>query len=322
MTDETNESSLSHEGDKDTRSTRVPIWHSPAWITAMVGLVSAFLTVPDQFGAYLSKRQDIELARQQTEAARLTNIDSKQAQEYEIVHNTLAQQGTERIFVLRYLAATLDDEDAKRWASEEVARLDELATSQEKLEKTRRDFQNMEQELTGKIDRGENELSKLTEEVENLRTNLNSETTKVTELRQKAGFASNQAMKPFLHIRVERDPDSVTEDLYAHVDFGAVGYTCHFDTLRYCDMVVVVNRPNALKTNPPKALQIILKGGPDLTNYTPRNDEFHSISVALYDTSESITPSLFWSFMPRFVDPVYIPYSCSLEREQHKCIRI
>lgn len=104
-----------------------PIWHSPAWITAIVGVISAFLTVPEVVSGYLSKQQDIALAKQKTEEQRVKNENDKQSLEFTIVNNTLAQQGSERIFVLRYLAKTLDDTDAREWANDEVARLDRIA---------------------------------------------------------------------------------------------------------------------------------------------------------------------------------------------------
>lgn len=97
-----------------------PIWHNPAWVTAIVGVVSAFLTIPEVVSDYLTREQDIEQQR-------LLNANSKLEQEFSVVNTTLAQQGTERIFVLRYLARTLDDEDARSWAEEEVKRLDRIA---------------------------------------------------------------------------------------------------------------------------------------------------------------------------------------------------
>lgn len=110
-----------------------PIWHSPGWITAIVGVVSAFLTIPEVVGDYLSKQQDIELAKQEVIAKSVSNESDKQTLEFRIVNNTLSQQGAERIFVLRYLAKTLDDEDARTWANEEVDRLDKLALLEAEL---------------------------------------------------------------------------------------------------------------------------------------------------------------------------------------------
>ena len=202
--DGTPETSMPHEGDKDTQSTRIPIWHSPAWIAAIVGLVSVFFTVPDLIGSYLSKRQDIELAKQETEAARLGNINSKQEQEFQIVNNTLANQGTERVFVLRYLAATLDDENARSWASAEVQRLDDLAARQEKVEEARRELEKKEIELKSQTDQSGANFTALTRELEMLRTQLSSEQSKVAELRQNAGIGLDSMPEVFTHIRVER----------------------------------------------------------------------------------------------------------------------
>ena len=52
-----------------------PVWKRPAWITAMVGLVSVFFTVPEIVGNYLTKQQEISLAKEQTEAIRLENLE-------------------------------------------------------------------------------------------------------------------------------------------------------------------------------------------------------------------------------------------------------
>lgn len=93
-----------------------PIWHSPAWITAIVALIGSFLTVPDRISGFFEKEQEIERLR-------LSNIQAKQEQELKLVKETLAQQGAERVFLLRYLAETVNDDDAKRWAKTEVTRL-------------------------------------------------------------------------------------------------------------------------------------------------------------------------------------------------------
>ncbi len=66
----------------------------------------------------------------------VSNENNKQNLEFNIVNNTLAQQGSERVFVLRYLAKTLDDEDAKGWAEEEVSRLEKIAELEAELTKT------------------------------------------------------------------------------------------------------------------------------------------------------------------------------------------
>ena len=72
MTDETpNSPEMSAPAKPATsvvaKAARIPIWHSPAWITAIVALVSVFFTVPEVLGNYLSTEQA-------TEAARQTNI--------------------------------------------------------------------------------------------------------------------------------------------------------------------------------------------------------------------------------------------------------
>ena len=58
-----------------------PIWKMLGWITAMIGLISAFITIPEHVAEYLSKIQTIK--------------ENQQALELVIVKDTLAQQGDE-----------------------------------------------------------------------------------------------------------------------------------------------------------------------------------------------------------------------------------
>ena len=99
-----------------------PIWHSPPWITAIVGLVGTFLTVPDIVGNYFQQKQEIEILETKNQGAR-------QEQELGLVKATLAQQGTERVFLLRYISATADDDDARNWAKDEVGRFVQAGVS-------------------------------------------------------------------------------------------------------------------------------------------------------------------------------------------------
>ncbi|WP_089727778.1 hypothetical protein [Candidatus Thiosymbion oneisti] len=170
------------------------IWKKPAWITAIVGLISVFLTVPEIIGNYLAKQQDIEIAKENTRALKLKNTESKQDQEFEIVNNILARQGTERVFALRYLAATLDDPDAKAWATKEVERLDKLAGSQEELSKAKQELERKEKELQALISKGDADTQKLEAEVETLQASLDLKDTELAELRQKAGLGDQRTL--------------------------------------------------------------------------------------------------------------------------------
>lgn len=181
------------------------VWKKPAWITAIVGLISAFLTVPDIIGNYLTKRQDIELARENTEAVRVANVESKQDQEFKIVNSTLAQQGTERIFVLRYLAATLDDPAAKDWAGAEVARLDNLASSQEELASSKQALEKKEAELQDLVKIGQSDNKGLEDEIQVLRASLKEKTSEISELRQKAGFSGRVGFDTISIITIDLD---------------------------------------------------------------------------------------------------------------------
>lgn len=154
-----------------------PVWKKPGWITAIVALISAFLTIPGIVGDYLSRKQDIELAREKTASVNLEN-------QFSIVQQTLAQQGEERIFVLRYMAATLDDTEAKAWAKVEVGRLDDLA-------KARQDRNRAVRELSvkqGQLDLVSGDNTDLKAEIQKLGIDLEEKNSEVEDLRSKAGL--------------------------------------------------------------------------------------------------------------------------------------
>lgn len=234
---------LAHASTKDVKPSR-PVWHSPAWITAIVGLVSVFLTVPDIIGQYLTKQQDIELAKEKTEGLRLGNIESKQQQEFDIVNSTLAQQGTERVFVLRYLASTLDDEDAKNWAVDEVKRLDDLASRQEALEKARLDFANKEKELEDEIAQGNQDSQELRLELDQLRSQLDVKNSEVAELRQKAGIVSKSEIDSLVLFRVIRKANYSSNATSVWIKANDWGARCSFEGGR-CERLLAYTAPES-----------------------------------------------------------------------------
>ena len=158
-----------------------PVWKRPAWITAMVGLIGIFLTVPDIVTKFLSGQEAIRLAEEKTKALGIENIGLKQSQEFSIVNNTLAQQGPERVFVLRYLAATLDDDDAKNWAKAEVDRLDKVTEAQLALDKK-------EQELITLRKKSDSDSKGLQSEAERLQSSLAILSSELRKLGQEAGL--------------------------------------------------------------------------------------------------------------------------------------
>ncbi len=172
-----------------------PIWYRPGWITAMVAVVSLFLTVPERIAEHLAKDQEIELAKQKLEEARLVNLASNQEREFQIVSNTLAQQGSERVFVLRYLAATLDDEKARSWADGEVHRLDELASREEQLRAATADLVAKEAKIQASKARGENRAA-LETEIKELSMTLAAKSSEVSELRARAGIGGKAVIEP------------------------------------------------------------------------------------------------------------------------------
>lgn len=164
----------------------IPIWHKPAWVTTIVGLVSVFLTIPEVIVEYYKKEQEVEIAKQRKEEIRLGNLESKQDQEFKVIQNTLSQHGAERIFVLRYLAATLDDDDAKEWANNEVTRLDEISSKQEIVQQTHNELLGKEILLKSNAN---NEKSKLLEtELLKLNEELDKKLSELSKLKQKAGL--------------------------------------------------------------------------------------------------------------------------------------
>lgn len=108
-----------------------PIWKSPGWLTAIAGIITALITIPEQVGNYLSKMQDIEKAKVEQKSLQLKNT-------FQIVNNTLAQQGEERVFILRYLAATLENQQARNWAESEIALIDQINETEAELKQVKK----------------------------------------------------------------------------------------------------------------------------------------------------------------------------------------
>lgn len=171
-----------------------PVWKRPGWITAIIGLLSAMLTIPNITGEYL-------IAREKTVEIRTKNAGSKQEQETKVINQIISQQGTERIFYLRYLAATLDDELARKWAANEVSRLESIAQQEEELLETKELLKIKEDELkkisAENIENTEKseEKKKLEKEVMTLEVKLKAKDLEISELRQKAGILDDRKKK-------------------------------------------------------------------------------------------------------------------------------
>lgn len=185
----------------DETQTSKPIWHSPAWVTAIVGVISAFLTVPDVVGNFLAQQQAVKLAEEQTKAQRLLNEGSKQDQELNVLRETLAQpSGLERVFVLRYLSRTLDDEDARKWAEDEVARLERIAQAEEEQQQTDAALR----ELQGDIDSQTGDAGSAA--LDQLRKDLDRQTAELQRLLREAGVSvQSLATVPALATEAGRD---------------------------------------------------------------------------------------------------------------------
>ncbi len=224
----------------DTR-VQVPIWQSPAWVTAVVGLVSAFLTIPQVVGDYFSKLQDVEIAKEQKESVRLGNLESKQEQEFRVVNSTLAQQGPERVFVLRYLASTLDDAEARNWAREEVNRLDTLARQEEELSQAKREIEVRERSLRYQVAVSEDERAKAVEELSALKAQLDQKVAEVSELQAKAGIVGDNIRSKIYLMQIKRPVSTVTSEVDLWVSAGGSGSRCSFDENNLCHVTIANN---------------------------------------------------------------------------------
>lgn len=219
-----------------------PIWHNPGWITAIVGLVSAFLTLPDVVGSYLTKQQDIELAKQETEAARLGNLDSKQDQEFKVIQNTLAQQGPERVFVLRYLAHTLDDQNARLWAEKEVSRLDDLSARQEELDKAKQSLDLKRQELEKQQDSNSERTEQLRQELIGLEKILDEQNAEIIQIQSQAGIKGTQVSSTVFVVHKKVDHESEVNTVA--INFGGYGALCNFNEDDLCLRTLAISPPN------------------------------------------------------------------------------
>lgn len=221
--------------NEDQGKLSAPIWHSPVWITAIVGLISAFLTIPDIIGNYLTKQQDIELAKEKTEEARLGNVESKLDQEFKVVNSTLAQQGAERVFLLRYLAATLDDGDAKEWARGEVSRLDKLAELQKSLKLAQSKFDAKEKHLLEKVADGSRNKEELEIELDTLKLELENKKSVISELQKNAGIEDNQDPKYYTSVFLITNPAAAAKARFI-ISYNEARYPCAFED--YCHKVI------------------------------------------------------------------------------------
>lgn len=231
-----------------------PVWKRPAWITAIVGLVSVILTVPEISSKYfekeqaillaklekkqelrlvgLEKEQELRLAELKVESKRIENQASAQQYEFEIVNNILAQKGPERVFVLRYLAATLDNQEARNWAAKEVERLDELVAAKSDLIELKQKLEEKER-IIAKASNSELPDQRAQLVLNHLRKDLLERGVKVVELGWKAGLDQGdiESRKGFdfsVDFVVEKyqDEDSVRPvwDVVANYANGSVKY--------------------------------------------------------------------------------------------------
>jgi len=237
-----------------------PVWKQPAWITAIAGIVSAFLTIPQVVGDYYSKQQDIELAMVKTEEARIINAASKQKMEFEVITNTLKEQGPERIFILRYLSATLDDEDAQRWAANEVERLNELAALQETLNTTEAELETKQQQLaeltTTEEKKSSAEAKTLQQDIVNLSQNIKVKEQQASTLQKQSGIQSPNLQSTRYRLNIEAKPNN-RATLSTQLQFAAgdtISMQCLFPRDKPCSRVLTAP-PTCIDITPGKSVQ-------------------------------------------------------------------
>ncbi len=161
------------------------------------------MTVPEVISTFLTNRQKIELAEVEYDKAQIENIDLLQQQEFRIVSNTLAHQGTERIFVLRYLAATLDNQDANTWAKNEVARLERIAEKREQFEIEQQNLLEKERQLSQAVSAGAEHTQELEIQVASLTESLARKNVEISKLTSDAGIspASEGPIQELLYVQ-------------------------------------------------------------------------------------------------------------------------
>ncbi len=285
-----------------------PVWKRPAWLTAIVGVISVFLTVPDKIGDYLTKQQDVEIAKQKVTAAELENRQSKQDQEFIIVQNTLAQQGPERVFLLRYFAATLDDDEAKQWAAAEVKRLDEIATLREERERQQREIEQREAELHAARKAGNETVSALEAEIAGLKSELAQKDGQVEELRQKAGIGAADAPRNVTYIRVrfedalsnrvaKGEESDVGQVRLVTVNFMNHGFRIPCRPKEECDTIV--------SDDPPRQIVIRPSLGP--------------VSIYVKYYPQLVLTGVFPALGAEFDRGITIPYQCTVGLEDTVC---
>jgi len=189
-----------------------PVWYSPVWITSIVGLIGCFLTIPETVSNYFEKTQNIE-------SLRLDNIESKQRQELVLVEKTLSQQGGERVFLLRYLAETVDDEKAKVWAASEVTRLDKLAMIQNQFSELSKKAIILQKQ----VDKSTGNSKALEEKLAGVQSELSAKQSKIIELKRNAGL-ENTNMLAFVITVVRSTP--LEKNVYLNlmsVDSSGIG---------------------------------------------------------------------------------------------------
>ena len=103
-----------------------PIWYSPAWIAAIVSLITALLTIPQVVGDYFEKEQEVELAEEKVRLAEIENEALLQNEHFKKLITVLRERSPqERKIVLRFMATTLNDQKTIAWALQELERIEE-----------------------------------------------------------------------------------------------------------------------------------------------------------------------------------------------------
>lgn len=164
------------------------VWKRPAWITAIVGVITALITIPDNIGNYYVKKAESNVKIAEIQATKIENKGSIQQQILQIVSEVQKQKGEERVFMLRYLAKTLSDSGAKKWAEVEVERLDRIVESKDNVVGLKEQIGRLEEKLK-RTKKGEKTITDLQNKINEVNAKLAKERTIIRVNEAKTGSA-------------------------------------------------------------------------------------------------------------------------------------
>ena len=274
-------------------------WQNPVWITAITGLIGTFLTIPIVTSDFLSTWQDIKVAEVKADAL-------KQDQEFKIVNTTLSKQGAERVFVLRYLAATLDDKHAKDWAAGEVKTLDTLSTGKQSIESLTREVISIKKALKEDTSKGGNNTKQLQSSLATAKFNLETKKSEVAELTRQAGLPA--PTKKMIAIRVSMKRNYKGKAKHINIELGSRSHQCKMDNMAGCLLLTPSPAPSTISITSP-----LISITSSLEKDIGRNLLLNVSRITPPDTPSKTNKYIY--------DKHFIPYNCTETPSTLKCSR-